>query len=85
MWEQNKSYVDKAVVYIVHKDKRYYFVAKKSVPANTPPPNDEYWVADKCSKTLAGCKVRWDSEVNLPKSPYNGALPFGGFPAITKR
>ena len=85
LWEQNKSYVDKGVVYIVHKDKRYYFVAKKSVPANTPPPNDEYWVADKCSKTLAGCKVRWDSEVDLPQSPYNGALPFGGFPAITKK
>ncbi len=84
-WQQNLAYVEKGVVYIVHKDKRYYFVAKKAVPANTPPPNTEYWLADQCSKTLAGCKARWDSEVDLPKSPYNGALPFGGFPAITRR
>jgi lambda family phage minor tail protein L len=85
MWNQGTEYVNKAVVYIAHKDKRYYFVAKKSVPANTPPPNDEYWVADQCSKTLEGCKNRWASEVSLPDSPYNGAIPFGGFPAITRQ
>ena len=85
LWQQNLAFVEKGVVYIVHKDKRYYFVAKKAVPANTPPPNTEYWIADQCSKTLAGCKSRWDSEVDLPKSPYNGALPFGGFPAITRK
>lgn len=84
-WGQGVEYVDKAVVFIVHKDKRYYFVAKKSVPANTPPPSSEYWLADQCSKTLEGCKSRWASEVKLANNPFNGALPFGGFPAITRQ
>jgi lambda family phage minor tail protein L len=32
--------------------------------------NKEYWVADQCSKSLEGCRLRF----------FDGHLPFGGFP-----
>ena len=86
VWAQGVAYQTNQVVYITHHKINYYFVAKSNVPENTPPPNETYWVADQCSKTLAGCKMRWSNpDVLLPDSPFNGALPFGGFPAITKR
>jgi lambda family phage minor tail protein L len=42
-----------------------------SAPNKDPLFNKEYWVADQCSKTLTGCKMRFGNE---------GSLPFGGFP-----
>ena len=43
---------------------RYYFVATTTVPKGEDeplaiPPNNNYWVSDKCSKTVRGCKLRW--------------------------
>ena len=60
----------------VEKDNiKYYYVCKKSSLGN-PPTDSDYWAADKCSKTIKGCRLRWESYVNL------GNLPFGGFPAL---
>ena len=42
-----------------------------SAPNKDPLFNKEYWVADQCSKTLTGCRMRFENE---------GSLPFGGFP-----
>jgi lambda family phage minor tail protein L len=42
-----------------------------SAPNKDPFFNKEHWVADQCSKTLTGCKMRFGNE---------GSLPFGGFP-----
>lgn len=42
-----------------------------SSPTNAPYLNKTLWVADQCSKTLSGCKLRFGREASLP---------FGGFP-----
>ena len=53
------------------------------------PPNSEYWVADECSKSLTGCRMRWGSNGTFKHGNTNcqikaGDLPFGGFPAARK-
>jgi lambda family phage minor tail protein L len=53
------------------------------------PPNTEYWVADECSKSLTGCRMRWGSNGTFKHGNTNcqikaGDLPFGGFPAARK-
>ena len=52
---------------------RFYFCVKNHTgsPARSPLFNKEYWVADQCSRTIEGCKMRFGNK------PY---LPFGGFP-----
>jgi lambda family phage minor tail protein L len=50
-----------------------FFVCIKSHTANSsrnPLFNREFWVADQCSKSLDGCRLRFN----------DGHLPFGGFP-----
>jgi len=42
-----------------------------SSASKSPYFNKTYWVADQCSKTLSGCKLRFG---------MNSCLPFGGFP-----
>ena len=67
--------------------------SEDSVPVSTPPPNSSYWIADECSKTLNGCRLRWGnggsvSQGNCKIGPVfdnaSGGLPFGGFPAARK-
>lgn len=40
-----------------------------------------YWVADKCSKSIEGCKLRWE-HYGARTEDKNKGLPFGGFPSI---
>ena len=69
------------------------------VPVDTSPPNSTYWIADECSKTLNGCRLRWGNGGSVtqghgdsicPIGPVGnaagtqGGLPFGGFPAARK-
>lgn len=96
-WNSTQPYKKNQYVYILKNKIKYYFVAKTArVPINTPPPNTTYWVADECSKTLKGCRLRWG--VNGTAAPggcpigkglrgtneTEGGLPFGGFPAASK-
>lgn len=60
-------------IYIQKNGIKYYYVAKKSVPAESVPPNENYWLADSCSRCITGCKKR-----------FGTILPFGGFPAVNK-
>jgi len=60
------------------------------IPVATPPPNSTYWIADECSKSLHGCRLRWASGTGAvrdnggcPIGLANG-LPYGGFPAARK-
>ena len=89
------SYDKNSFVYIIKDKIKYYFVAKTSVPANTPPPNSTYWIADECSKTLNGCRLRWGTGGSVSQGSCSigpvgnaagtqGGLPFGGFPAARK-
>ncbi len=52
---------------------RFYFCLKNHTasPAKSPLFNKEYWIADQCSRTIEGCRMRFGNK------PY---LPFGGFP-----
>jgi len=79
------SYTAGTPVFITVKGINYYYVAKTAVPATSPPPNTAYWIADQCSKTIAGCRLRWGegSKGAATSVVRNGYLPFGGFPAIS--
>jgi phage-related protein len=92
------SYSKDEVVYIIKDKIKYYFVAKGDVPLATPPPNSDYWIADECSKTLRGCRLRWGvngqaatgggcligGDAGRDENSKAGGLPFGGFPAARK-
>ena len=98
-WNPDNSYDKNDFTYIIKDKIKYYFVAKTSVLENTPPPNSAYWIADECSKTLNGCRLRWGiggsvaqtkEGATCPIGPVGnaagtqGGLPFGGFPAARK-
>lgn len=72
-WKSKEIYTKGSVVYITKKGINFYFVAKVDVPINVPPPNGNYWLADQCSKTLKGCRIRYGQN----------ALPFGGFYGVS--
>lgn len=79
-WQYGSTYAAGAIVKIKIDNINYYFVSKGATPVNSPPPNDKYWIADQCSKSLKGCKLRWAGN-----SDFSGFLPFGGFPGIQPR
>ncbi len=80
-WLPNTNYSAGSSVKIEIDRINYYFVSKGAIAGATPPPpNEQYWMADQCSKTLKGCKIRWQNNAT-----FNGFLPFGGFPGIQSR
>ena len=68
LWNIETQYVEGDFCRIELNGVNYYFAAKASSKA-APPPNDSFWIADECSKTISGCKKRWASP-----------LPIGAFP-----
>lgn len=76
------------VTYINRNDINYYYVLTKDLEEKPPaPPNEEYWIADSCSKNLIGCRQRWgyQSKANFTGSNFTkGELQFGGFPNATR-
>ena len=87
-WDATETYTKGQYVYREVKGIKYYFVCK--VGTQVPPPNSSFWDQDKCSKSLAGCRLRWgigspaqNKDIN-PSNPQNGNLPFGGFPGISR-
>lgn len=90
LWSINADYVIGNFVFITASGINYYFVCKKAHKGFSPP-NQIYWIQDQCSKSLAGCKLRWgagspaaNKSINT-SNPQKGRLPFGGFPGISKR
>ena len=79
-----------AVVYITRNSINYYYVLKEDTKNPPPPPNEEYWIADACSKNLVGCRQRWgfqskaDFGTNGETDFAKGELQFGGFPNATR-
>jgi len=63
-------------VFLSHRGIKYYFVSKIN-NNSIEPPNSSYWIADECSKTVMGCKLRWSDSAF-------GTLPYGGFCAVNK-
>lgn len=76
-------------VYIQHGGIKYYFVSKRD-NVNSSPYNTNDWIADKCSKCIKGCKIRWgktnpEGSVDVKNTPLvKGELPFGGFPSTER-
>tara|TARA_R110000824_G_scaffold55069_22_gene151825 strand:+ start:6592 stop:7803 length:1212 start_codon:yes stop_codon:yes gene_type:complete len=89
LWTNNKKYKIGNAVYILKDKIKYYFVCKKeALGPEAVPPNTEYWIADECSKSLTGCRLRWGSSKGAANTNgctiAKGQLPFGGFPAARK-
>ena len=53
--------------------KKFFICVKAHTSTSVKDPffNKEYWIADQCSKTVTGCKLRFGNQ---------DGLPFGGFP-----
>ena len=97
--QKSNGYTTGDVVYILKENVRYYYVAKTTVPSGVaPPPHTHYWAADRCSKTLKGCKMRWgvngeakkcndgsSSCTSANRIASNTLLPFGGFPGTNSK
>ena len=73
-WNSSYTYSVGDQVYIQINLVKYYFVCKLA-NSDIAPPNDTYWVADECSKSLKGCRLRFGT---------NSYLPFGGFPGSNR-
>ena len=80
-------------VYITKDKIKYYFVCKEANGSDgnnnaIEPPNVTYWVADECSKSLTGCRMRWGTNGAVKTgsgcSIIKNQLPYGGFPAAKK-
>lgn len=81
-WSSNTTYAKGQTIRVKIKGVNYYFVSKGAVNGvdnkGFAPPNDTYWIADQCSKTIDGCRLRWKNNPEL--GTISGPLPFGGFP-----
>ena len=89
LWANDTQYKKGDAIYILKDDIKYYFVCKKeALGSEVMPPNTEYWIADECSKSLNGCRLRWGSSKGAVNADgctiAKGQLPFGGFPAARK-
>jgi lambda family phage minor tail protein L len=97
-WSATTSYPTGSIVYVEKSDIRYYYVSKgnpdnepPSAILNVPPPNGKYWISDRCSKTIQGCKLRWGKNGKAQDDGTNGRVPsndllmFGGFPGTNSK
>jgi len=104
-YDHNTAYPTGSIVFIEKNDVRYYYMSKGNEELidsdhplgygpikNIPPPHSLYWYADRCSKSIAGCKHRWgkngagqylDSTNNRKEA--NKFLMFGGFPGTNSK
>ena len=89
-WRNNITYKKGDAVYLAPEGDhvKYYFVCNTdgTIGADTIPPNGKYWIADECSKSLTGCRLRWGAGKGAAGTGAikKGELPFGGFPAARK-
>ena len=101
--EYNKiyQYPVGATVYVEKNNLKYFFVSKGDslgdidyVPKYYAPPNERFWMADQCSKSIDGCKLRWGPSGKAKKCKDTACgtkkmgsknLPFGGFPGTNTR
>ena len=96
-WDYDTVYPTGAIVYVEKEDVRYYYMSKGNEDdqykgfKNIPPPYSKYWYADRCSKSMSGCKLRWGAEgaaqynVEGERKPVNKFLMFGGFPGTNSK
>ena len=85
-WTNGSSYNRGDSIFIEKNGIKYYFVS--SANSNTSLPPNSTWVADTCSLTQAGCRLRW-KDISLgfrdnDNNPVVGVLPYGGFAGVNK-
>lgn len=73
-YDKDSEYTQAQYVFITKDNINYYFVAKKAVPPNTPPPNRFFWESAQCTKSIKACQLHFG----------NRELPFGGFAGVEK-
>lgn len=85
-WQNGITYYKGEAIFIEKKGIKYYFVCKVAQTQTSPPGED--WIADECSKTITGCKLRWANKymgfVDSGGNQVKGVLPFGGYPGTNK-
>lgn len=97
-YDNSTPYPTGAVVYVEKDLVRYYYTSKGNPDnqygdiMNSPPPNSKYWISDRCSKSIKGCKIRHggngSAENDKPgggREAANKLLPFGGFPGTNSK
>jgi hypothetical protein len=99
LWNAALQYETGDYVYILKDDLKYYYVCSNA-HSGFAPPQSTYWIADQCSKSLTGCRLRWGVKGSFVKNATgegsqcviggaaapdgSGGLPYGGFPAATQ-
>lgn len=85
-WSNSGPYAQDAKVKTTGGGHTQIWEAVRSVPANKDPINHPaYWKRlDVCSKTLTGCKKRFQGNNNDDTLNTAVTLPFGGFPGSRK-
>jgi len=98
LWDKGETYAKGTFCYILKDNIKYYFVSKGPIGEGASaiknvgniPPNSDFWIADECSKSLTGCRMRWGAGTTGKVKPgvgcpiKKGELPYGGFPAANK-
>lgn len=85
-YNNNTTYKKGHYVYLSKNNVKYYFVASRDNPL-APPPNQNYWIADSCSRFISGCKLRYGSTgAVIPGGSgiVKGRLRTSAFPATSK-
>ena len=80
-WGRGIEYKQNNFVVVEKNGIFYYFVAKvnHTSSAVNSPPNVNFWIADICSKTLKGCRLRWKENPNFSEITVAGVYEYSGY------
>lgn len=73
-WNPKGTYNANEIVFTEKVGIKNYYVARETVPAGTKLENKRYWIADKCSKTTKGCKLRWSDNERNSNNVYGAGI-----------
>ncbi len=85
-YQPGATYQKGQAVYLNFAGINYYFVANQD-GVTAGPFDTRFWIQEKCSKQIRGCKIRWgtDGSVIVNDTPLiKGELPFGGYPSTER-
>ena len=82
LYDANQVYNSGDTTYLTFNNVNYYFVAN-GINITTSPPNKNYWLADTCSRKIAGCEMRYALGGSADGVSL-GYLPYGGFLAVSR-
>lgn len=85
-WSSTATYSAGAKVKTTTNNHTKIWEARRAVSANkNPETHKAFWLRlDVCSKTLTGCKIRFQGNTTDDTLDTSNSLPFGGFPGTKK-